>query len=179
MRAMPSQGQDKNGGVYPTPLEFLRIVDELFPIMFDLAASKENCAFHRVRWWPDYGDEQKYHYDETDNALSIENWYTDAGRYGFKGNGFFWCNPPYSNIEPWAKKCAEEAARGAKILFLVPQGTQSWAQRWCAPNALELRLEGRMTFEGHSFPYPKDLTLWVFGTRMRGGGCVWPWRAPK
>jgi hypothetical protein len=171
---IPSQGLDKKGGVYGTPKDFLQAVDEIYPIWFDLAANAENCVFHKIRWWPQYGDDQKYHYDLSDDTLSIKNWFIDAGRYGFKGNGWMWLNPPFSNIEPWAKKCAEEGALGARVLFLVPQGTQAWARKWCRPNALEIRLEGRMTFDGETAPYPKDLTLWVFGIGMVGT-ITWQW----
>lgn len=165
---MPSQGQDKKSGIYGTPLAFLKAVDEVYPIMWDLAASSDNEVFTRVRWWPDYGDNKKRYFDETDNSLS-KNWAFDTS------NGWLWLNPPFSNIDPWAKKCAEESAKGARILLLVPQGSQAWNIAHCQGKSLELRIIGRMTFEGETAPYPKDLSLFVFGAGITGSG-FFNWR---
>jgi hypothetical protein len=31
-----------------------------------------------------------------------------------------WCNPPYSNIEPWARKASDESIYGKTTLMLIP-----------------------------------------------------------
>lgn len=164
----PSQGKDKNSGVYGTPIDFLKAVERVFPIDFDLAADEMNSVMRRLH------HEDGLYYDAATDSLK-QDWTFHAIENLMIGNGWYWLNPPFSNIGPWAKKCAVETAKGARVLLLVPQGTQEWARKWCRPNALEIRLEGRMIFEGETAPYPKDLTLWVFGHGIVGTA-TWNWR---
>lgn len=162
----PRQGVDLNGGVYISPLDFLQKVNSIFPIGFDLAADASNNAPFRLDG--STGD----FFSASDDALK-GNW---PRTYNNKSDQMWsWLNPPYGNIAPWARKCAAEAALGARVLLLVPQGTQKWAMDHCQGNALELRIDGRLTFEGQSGSYPKDLTLWVFGAGLTGTG-VFRWR---
>lgn len=66
-----------------------------------------------------------------------------------------WCNPPYSNIEPWVEKAWGEWNKGADlIVMLLPANRteQGWWQRWVEP-ALRSRdslrcefLAGRIRF---------------------------------
>lgn len=46
-----------------------------------------------------------------------------------------WCNPPYSEIEPWVQKAWEESARADLIVMLLPANRpeQGWWQRWVEP----------------------------------------------
>ena len=95
---------------------------------------------------------------------------------GLKGNA--WLNPEYRHIAPWAKKCAKTRLdRGAqKILLLVPASVGSnWFQRHCWEKSLVLLLNPRLTFVGHTHPYPKDLCLCVYG--VAPGIDIWRWKS--
>ena len=159
MKNQPSQGKDKNAGVYATPLEFLKAVNKLWPISWDLAATEENSVLRRLE------KPYNFHY-------SIEE---DSLKQSWQIQGWCWLNPPFSDIEPWAKKCAEETTKGARILLLVPQGSQNWNLLYCRPFAMELRLTPRMKFVGCKDLYPKDLSLFVFGSGLVGSG-FWRWK---
>jgi phage N-6-adenine-methyltransferase len=92
------RGQSKQD--YETPMEFIRAVEKRFgPLTVDLAASAENAKAPR-------------HISEKENSL-ICPWAATAVDN-------CWLNPPFGNIAPWAKKCAEESEHGARILMLVP-----------------------------------------------------------
>lgn len=174
---MASQGKDKNGGVYTTPLEFLAEVDALWPIGWDLAASPENSAVRRLTGFVGYfTDEATDSFPQDWSSLPLLT-------RKFMERKWLWLNPPFSHIDPWAKKCHEECEKGARILLLAPTGTQDWNRKYCQGKSLELRLYGRMTFEGcppnpktgKIDPYPKDLTLFVFSRGLSGAG-IWDWR---
>lgn len=155
-RKVPRQGVDLNGGVYRTPVSFLDIVEEEFGhLAFDLASSDENCVVMD-------------HFTERDNAL-VQPWH--------KIRGWSWLNPPYGNIGAWAKKCHEESRLGAKVLFLVPASVGSnWYRDWVY-NKCEVRfLNGRITFEGHDTPYPKDLMLGVYELGRKADQIIWSWQ---
>lgn len=154
-RKVPSQGKDKNAGVYPTPRSFLDVVEREFgPIKFDLAASAENAVA------PSY-------FTEADDSLAqdwsgIEKW--------------AWLNPPYDHIGRWAKKCALEAVKGASIIMLVPASVGSnWYRDWVEGWATVRFLNGRITFVGHDDPYPKDLMLCIYGGE-KASPKTWNWR---
>lgn len=68
----------------------------------DAAASSENAIC------------EKY-FSIADNAL-IQSWET---------SGTVWCNPPYSNIGAWINKAIEESEKGAEIIMLVPNSTDT------------------------------------------------------
>lgn len=61
----------------------------------DVAACEE--SHHAPRW-----------YSKVDNGL-LQPWF-----------GRVWCNPPYSDIEPWAKRAWEQLTSCAVIAMLVP-----------------------------------------------------------
>ncbi len=136
---------------YGTPWEFVDAVEARFgPIAFDLAASADNARY------PKY-------YTESDDSLSV-NWH--------HLRGMLWLNPPYKRIGPWAKKCAIESAKGARIAMLVPASVGS---NWFADHVFNkaLLLRPRMSFDGkHS--YPKDLLLACYGEPV--GLELWKWK---
>jgi phage N-6-adenine-methyltransferase len=117
------------------------------------------------------------YFTEKDDALS-QLWSPLSGKN-------FWLNPPYSHIEPWAKKCAEtvETWKGLndgrtqrqRIFFLVPAGVGSnWFARHVHLRALVFFLNGRIRFVGQEQYYPKDNILCVFGAAPEY--VVWRWR---
>jgi phage N-6-adenine-methyltransferase len=70
-----------------------------------------------------------------------------------------WCNPPYSDIEPWTKKAWAESADCGVIVMLLPANRteQGWWQRHVEPHRDRgegLRVEflpGRPRFIKHGF----------------------------
>jgi phage N-6-adenine-methyltransferase len=145
---------------YGTPWEFIRAVERRFgPLVADLACTRAN-------------------------AKAPTGFYFDAGFDALDRlwaetfpDGNLWLNPPFANIDPWAEKCAAESAnRRGLILLLTPAsiGTD-WFARHVHRNAMVLGLAPRLTFEGTTDPYPKDLMLSVFGMGMSGFDC-WRWK---
>jgi phage N-6-adenine-methyltransferase len=138
-----------------TPEVFMSAVRSRFDtIYWDLAASAENAK--APKW-----------ISEQEDSLTL-----DWG--ALPGN--LWLNPPYSNIAPWAAKCAERKNDARWTMLLVPASVGSiWFQDHVAPNAFVLELVGRLTFVGHNQPYPKDLILAAFGFGVVGRA-AWKWR---
>jgi phage N-6-adenine-methyltransferase len=92
-------------------------------------------------------------------------------------------NPPFGDIAPWVKKCAEATEAGSKkdwgvhILFLVPASVgANWWREWVHHKALVHFLSPRLSFDG-KHPFPKDIALieyWA-GHLNEGYDC-WRWR---
>lgn len=94
-----------------------------------------------------------------------------------KLSGNLWLNPEFGNIAPWARKCADEKARGAKIFFLVPASIDSnWWSEYVHGQACVLPLHPRLKFEGHEDLYPKTLALCVYGIEPVGYPGRWVWK---
>lgn len=148
-----SFNRHKSNPIVGTPRDFLDAVELTFgKIDVDLACTRANCR-------GTYG----YIHPEQDSLTS--DWSTIGG--------LCWLNPPYSNIAPWARKSAES---GARILFLVPASIgANWFWDWVFPYAHVLSV-GRMTFEGHEDPYPKDLILACYGMGSVAQLEPWNWR---
>lgn len=68
------------------------------PFSLDVAADADNTLC-------------KKYYTKEDNALE-QSWLRTPGRS--------WCNPPYSNIQPWVEKAADEARYGSIVVMLIP-----------------------------------------------------------
>ncbi len=141
-----------------TPWEFIHAVQLRFGFLTcDLAARGDNAKAPQF-------------YTPDSDSLTAP-WATD------NPTGNLWLNPPFKDIEPWAKKCAEESAqRAGLILMLTPAsiGTD-WFAKHVHRKAMVLGLSPRMTFEGAEDPYPKDLMLSVFGMGLNGFDC-WRWK---
>ncbi len=67
-----------------------------------------------------------------------------------------WCNPPYSNIEPWVVKAGESGAELVVMLLPANRTEQGWWQRHIEPYrdgygriSVEF-MKGRMRFIGHT-----------------------------
>lgn len=147
-----ARGQSKQ--TYATPPEFMRAVVDRFDLLsFDLAASADNAKN------PNY-------FTEEQNSL-VQKWH--------EIRGILWLNPPFSNIEPWAEKCAAEAKLGAKILFLTPASVgANWFMNHVHRKALVLGLNGRITFVGCKDAYPKDCVLSCYGWKPDFDCWTWP-----
>ena len=72
---------------------------------------------------------------EDDDALSL-NWFMVS-----------WCNPPYSNIQPWVEKAVEQHTSGKTIVMLVPADTSvKWFKK-AYESCNEVRfISGRISF---------------------------------
>lgn len=143
----PTIKRGESSGDIWTPQVFRDAVTEKFGLpYFDLACSGDNM-------FASYGG-----YTPTDNSL-VQPWANIKQ--------LLWLNPPYSNIAPWAKKCADESLKGAQILLLVPASVgANWYWDHVEPYA-DVYSVGRMVFDNCydkrgnlvTTPYPKDLIL--------------------
>ena len=89
--------------------------------------SEQDCA--QTPWWfieslEDYTN-LKIQLDVccAKNTAKAEEFYSiDDGHDGIikDWNGVNWCNPPYSDINPWAKKASYESKFGNTTLMLIP-----------------------------------------------------------
>jgi site-specific DNA-methyltransferase (adenine-specific) len=161
---MPKQKPATSKQDYGTPAEFLAAVWRRFgPIDVDLAAHVKNTVCSNF-------------VTEEDDSLSLP-WHEFE-------DSLLWLNPPFNQIRPWAKKCAEEAALGARILFLVPASVgTNWYWDHVAGSALVECLSPRLSFDGCPVnpktgkvdPFPKDLMLCQFGFGSVGFS-RWQWK---
>ena len=126
--------------VVSTPWEFVRAVEQKFgPLAIDLAATDENTKCQR--WITPEQDTFK------------------ADWYRMLDGGLGWLNPEFDPMALWVEKCAKEARRGAEFLVLTPASIgANWFWDHVKPFATVYSV-GRMKFEGHKDPYPKDLLL--------------------
>lgn len=154
-RTMPRQKPGQSRQDYGTPLDFIAAAERLIGARFqvDLAASPGNAKA------PGF-------FTAEQDSLS-QPWH--------QLQGWLWLNPPYANIGAWAAKCAAESALGAKIAFLVPASVgANWYRDHVHGKAYVLALNGRLTFEGETQPFPKDCILALFG--VAPGFEVWSWQ---
>jgi len=91
-----------------------------------------------------------------------------------------WCNPPYSQLRAWLRKCAAEGVR-VPVVALIPARTDTaaWHDSVMPSAHLVLLLRGRVRFVGADAgaPFPSAVVVWLPG--HRGGPRVeaWDWRA--
>jgi len=46
-----------------------------------------------------------------------------------------WCNPPYSKIQPWGEKAAQEASKGNITAMLIPDKAEVGYTKYCREHA--------------------------------------------
>lgn len=121
---------------WETPQDFFDKVNEEFDFEIDVASTRENhkCAGY---------------FTPEDDGLN-QDW----------GKATVWCNPPYSNIRDWAKKCSEH--KGTAVMLVPARTDTKWFHDYCykKPN-VELRfIKGRLKFSGQgSAPFPSMLVI--------------------
>lgn len=156
---MSAQRPHRSKQDYATPQVFIEQAKWKIGIPsfhIDFAASAENT---KAEIW----------ISEAEDALSVD-W--DWSR--LLDDQWGWLNPPFANIEPWARKCRETKDAGGHIAFLTPASVGSnWFRDHVHGHALVLALNGRLSFDGIA-PYPKDLVLSLYG--IKPGFDVWNWR---
>ncbi|AXH79404.1 MAG: DNA N-6-adenine-methyltransferase [Circular genetic element sp.] len=99
--------------------------DNDFKFDLDVCADAENAKC------------EKY-YTIDDNAI-FQNW-----------DKFNFCNPPYSNIEPFVDKAIFEARKGNHTCMLLPSRTSNPYWKKIFDNANVLFIGGRLSFGGHN-----------------------------
>jgi len=155
----PIQKPGRSKQDYGTPWPFIDAVVERFgPLAWDLAADSDNTKAAQ-------------HFDIEQDSLK-QNW------TALQGN--LWLNPPFGDIGPWARKCAETRTgpgEGRRIFLLTPASIGScWFAEHVHGKALVLGLSPRLSFDGKN-SYPKDLMLSVYGRPP--GFDVWRWDAKE
>ncbi len=157
MRRPPRQKPGRSRQDDGTPRALLAAVEKRFgKLAWDLAASRSNA--------------------KAPNFLTLREDSLSADWRVLPG-GLRWLNPPFAKISPWAKKCAlESGSGGQRILLLVPASVGSdWFAEHVYPFAYVYALQGRLTFEGETDPYPKDCILAAYDGVVTGFE-VWDWR---
>jgi len=152
--------------VVGTPRELLNAVESRFgKLDFDIAATPENCVVPRYM-----GDLTHFFGPGSARAADAlaEDWSVLDGN--------LWLNPPFADIKPWARKCAETTTGPTtrRIFFLVPLTTANWACDYVHGKALVLGLAPRVKFTNHKTAFPKDLMLAVYGESPKFE--TWKWK---
>lgn len=152
MKTMPKQKRHRSKQDYVTPWAFIdAVVKRWGPLKIDLAASKSNARC---------GD-----------YIDIKENFFAANLLQRIGNKNAWLNPPFTDIAPWARKCARfgESSYRGRIFFLVPASVgANWFADYVYQKAYVLPLQGRLVFEGETDPYPKDMMLAIYGGGFHG-----------
>lgn len=154
----PTIDRANSSGDIWTPQVFIDAVERKFGRLdWDLACTVENMKARRGYTHPEF------------DALD-KNW-AGIGTMMEKERPLLWLNPPFSNITPWARKCALEHINEAEILLLVPGSIgANWYWQYIEPFA-QVYSVGRMVFDNCfnkkgevvTTPYPKDLILCHYG----------------
>lgn len=99
----------------------------------------------------------------------------DSLKTPWPAQGVCWLNPPFANIEPWARKCEEHMLGGGNVLLLVPASVGAlWFVNHIANKADVYLLTKRVSYDGKS-PYPKDCLIAHFHPESLGKWEAWDW----
>lgn len=130
---------------WETPLELFRKLDDEFHFDLDAAASDESHL--------------------CDNYFTMEN---DGLEMSWGGYRSVFCNPPYSKIGKWVKKCHQESHRdGITIVMLIPSRTDTrWFHDYIQHRAEVRFIKGGLRFSGASVNAPFPSMIVIF----RGAG---------
>ncbi len=163
---MPLQKPGRSKQNYGTPKDFIKAALwrlNIQEFVHDFAADEYNRV-SACTW-----------FDADFNALREDvDWvdYVPEGEWG-------WLNPPFNNIAPWAKRCAELKQAGGQVAFLVPASVDAnWYRDHVHGQALVLALNGRLAFmpDKPTWMYPKGCVLCLYSPRISPGFDVWDWR---
>ena len=108
-------------------------------------------------------------------SAKCDNWYSaDDNRLLMQWQSWTWCNPPYSNIQQWLEKAANESRQGASSVVLIPSRTDTRAFHRYAPRASRVFfIKGRLKFIDPETKQPRDCApfpsmLLEFDAKYRG-----------
>lgn len=147
-----------------TPRSFLDAVESRFgKIGFDLAANASNKVV----------DDNAFFDPKYLSALDVDWQNLFAKTYAM----VCWLNPPYGDIGPWVKKCAEDMKhRQGLTLVLIPVAPDTiYYRKYIEGQCLEIPLSPRLKFVGHKSGFPKPLMLLVYGFGLSGKQNTWVW----
>lgn len=109
-----------------TPVEVFSFAEAVLGnIYFDTACTDENKLAMPI-WKAAFND------GHTDDALACE-W-----------RGIVWCNPPYSDIDPWVEKAISSRLAITAILIPSPNGEERYNR--IIANSHEIAIIGRLSF---------------------------------
>ena len=132
MIATAPRDKNKTKQDYGTPSDFFGRVNHFLPFVWDLAATSKNTKCEN--YISPEQDSLKWNW----NQLARGKW--------------LWLNPPFADILPWAMKCVEESALGAKMVMLTPASVDTiWYREFVWDNAVQVFLNGRgarLKFDG-------------------------------
>ena len=113
--------------LWQTPQFVFDYYDKRFNFKWDLASSKDNALC-------DFGSTEEFSAFDT---LSTQFWKTPV-----------WCNPPYSNIMPWVKKCIDISIKSnTYVVMLIPADTSIKWFKLAFDNCTECHfISGRLSF---------------------------------
>ena len=124
---------------WKTPIDLFNKLDREFEFILDAAATVENhlCPFF-------FTAEQ------------------DALKYDWGGFAV-WCNPPYSQIKTWIRKCYFEGHKpNTTVVVLVPSRTDTrWWQNYVQHRSEVRFLPGRLRFSEatNNAPFPSAIVI--------------------
>lgn len=174
-RTMPQQKPGRSAQDLETPDDLIRAVKRLLNVWefrIDLAATEETRKAPVFFGPPGYIDPVPPFFDDVPFGCIGINGLSQ----GWDMQGWCWLNPPFGNIRPWVEKCAHFSSR-TNIALLVPAAVGSnWWRDAVEPYAAVHHLNGRPSFVGTSGPYPKDLSLCLYGPGFLPASRSWDWR---
>lgn len=88
--------------------------------------------------------------------------------------GTVWCNPPYSDVQPWITKAYEEScSQDSTVVMLVMASTGTQWFNWVFRHAAEIRfITGRLKFGAHQTMAPFPSMIIVFKGAREGNADV-------
>ena len=128
----------KKSDEWATPQNLFDKLNEEFGFTLDPCATKENTKC------------EKYFTQQED------------GLYQSWCNEVVFCNPPYSQIKEWVKKCYDEAGSAIKIVLLIPARTDTRYFHDYIYHKSEIRfIKGRLKFgdSKNSAPFPSMIVI--------------------
>lgn len=128
-----------NSDEWSTPQEIYDELDREFHFDLDPCSTDENCKC-------------EHHFTLADNGLQ-KNW----------GGCCVFCNPPYSRISEWVKKCHDEGVKDNTIVvLLIPSRTDTKYFHNYIYQRAEIRfIKGRLKFSDstNSAPFPSMVVI--------------------
>lgn len=131
-----------NSDIWETPQEVFNELDKEFNFTLDPCASHSNAKCNK-------------YYTIEDNGLQ-QDW----------GGEVVFCNPPYSDIKNWVKKCYYESLKpNTVVVLLIPARTDTRYFHEYIYHRTEIRfVSGRIKFSGKgSAPFPSMIVIFRSG----------------
>ncbi len=133
---------NKRGDEWQTPDWLFQALHKEFNFLLDAASTLENAKLSNF-----IGDGKER------NGLTVAwSLFMELDKQ-YYGNGAVWCNPPYSNIQPWCEKANRETENGVTSVLLVPASTSTMWFYYCLKNAAEIRFITGAEKQGGRIPF--------------------------